>query len=102
MSPRSRARGGPNRRNQRKPRQERPPLGAGFWGDPAKLPPVPTDVRISDDPAAVVRSLGAPPLPGHEIIAEHYFSVVYDRAVALAGALAAAGGLIEPEELLED
>lgn len=56
-------------------------------------------MRITDDPAAVARSLGAPPLPGHEKIAEHYFTVVYERAVQTAGALAAAGGLIDPATL---
>lgn len=73
--------------------------GAGFWGDKGKLPDPTADVRITDDPAAVARSLGAPPLPGHEKIAEHYFTVVYERAVQTAGALAAAGGLIDPETL---
>jgi hypothetical protein len=73
--------------------------GAGFWGDPERLPSATRDVRITDDPAAVARSLGAPPLPGHEKIAEHYFTVVYERAVQTAGALAAAGGLIDPEAL---
>lgn len=73
--------------------------GAGFWGDAARLPAPTRDVRITDDPAAVARSLGAPPLPGHEKIAEHYFTVVYERAVQTAGALAAAGGLIDPEAL---
>ena len=48
------------------------------------------------------QSLGPPPLPGHESIAEHYFGVVYDRAVATAGALAAAGGLIDPDALVEE
>jgi hypothetical protein len=35
-------------------------------------------------------------LPGHETAAEHYFAVVYAKAVGLAGALAAAGGLLAP------
>lgn len=75
------------------------PAGAGFWGEKDRLPEPRQDVRITDDPAAVARSLGAPPLPGHEKIAEHYFTVVYERAVQTAGALAAAGGLIDPEAL---
>ncbi|HVM00438.1 MAG TPA: hypothetical protein VM324_14185 [Egibacteraceae bacterium] len=74
---------------------------AGFWGAPSQLPPARHDVRITDVPAATVRSLGPPPLPGHEVVAEHYFAAVYDRAVALAGALAAVGGLIEPDELVD-
>lgn len=73
----------------------------GFWGDPAALPPARQDLRITGDPSAIVRSLGQPPLPGHEVIAEHYFAAVYDRAVTLSGALAAVGGLIEPAELTE-
>ncbi len=75
------------------------PQGAGFWGEKERLPAPTADVRITDDPAAVARSLGSPPLPGHEKIAEHYFTVVYERAVQTAGALAAAGGLIDPETL---
>ena len=78
------------------------PSGAGFWGDAAKLPAPTRDVRITEEPAAVARSLGAPPLPGHENIAEHYFTVVYERAVQTAGALAAAGGLIDPDALAEE
>ncbi len=36
---------------------------------------------------ATVRSLGAPPLAGREIIAEHYFDAAYQRAAAMAQAL---------------
>jgi predicted TIM-barrel enzyme len=50
----------------------------------------------------VPRSLGPPPLPGHENAAEHYFAAVYDRAVTTAGALAAAGGLIDPDALADE
>jgi hypothetical protein len=82
-------------RNQRKQR----PDGPKFWGDVERLPEVRTDVRITNDPTAVPRSLGPPPLKGHESIAEHYFGVVYDRAVTTAGALAAAGGLIDADAL---
>jgi hypothetical protein len=32
----------------------------------------------------------------------HYFTAIYDRAVSLSGALAAAAGLIEPQELAEE
>ena len=78
------------------------PSGAGFWGDASRLPAPTADVRITDDPAAVARSLGSPPLPGPEKIAEHYFTVVYERAVQTAGALAAAGGLIDPNALAEE
>jgi hypothetical protein len=95
-------RGGSQRRRNRggKPGPQQDPVA--FWGDPAALPTPQTDVRITDDPSAVPRSLGAPPLPGHEAIAEHYFRVVFERAVTTAGALAAAGGLIDPDALMDE
>lgn len=103
MSPRSRRRGGGSQRNRRtKQNQKQRQSGAAFWGDASQLPQPRTDVRITEDPAAVARSLGPPPLTGHEAIAEHYFTAVYDRAVTLAGAVAAAGGLISQEDLLDD
>lgn len=70
-----------------------------YWGEVEKLPAPKDTVRITKDPAAVIRSLGRPPLTGHETISEHYFDAVYQRSVALASALAAAGELIDPEEL---
>lgn len=110
MSPRGRKRGSNRSQQRRSPQQQRRQggnrtprqRGAGFWGEAAKLPPMRQDVQITPVPSAVPRSLGEPPLPGHEAVAEHYFAAVYDRAVSLAGALAAAGGLIEPEELVRD
>lgn len=91
-----------SQRRNRGRRQHQRPNSASFWGEPSKLPSAPTDVRMTADPAAVPRSLGPPPLVGHETIAEHYFDAVYDRAVNTAGALAAAGGLIAPEALLDE
>lgn len=85
-----------NDRGRRGGKTARTPVG--FWGDASELPPR-GDVRIADDRSAAVRSLGPPPLAGHESIAEHYFAAVCDRAVTVAGALAAVGGLMEPEEL---
>jgi hypothetical protein len=106
MSPRSRRRGsGGSSRGRRKGGgrgQQQRQEGVAFWGDPAALPEVRADIRITDDPAAVARSLGPPPLPGHDVIAEHYFEAVYDRAVMLAGAVATAGGLITADELVEE
>ncbi len=103
MSPRSRRRGGGSQRNRRnKQAAQQRQAGVSFWGDASQLPETRSDVRISEDPAAVPRSLGPPPLTGHEAIAEHYFTAVYDRAVTLAGAVATAGGLISPEELPDD
>lgn len=104
MSPRSRRRGSGGGRNRRKgnKQQQQRQIGAGFWGDPSVLPEPKTDLRITDDAPAVARSLGQPPLTGHEIIAEAYFAAVYDRAVTLAGALATAAGLLTPDELADE
>lgn len=95
------------RRHQRNRRRKsanrgstkQPGRGAGFWGVAEDLPEPSTTVRVTDDPAAVARSLGTPHLPGHEKAAEHYFAVVYERAVQIAAAVAAAGGLIAPDDL---
>jgi hypothetical protein len=61
-----------------------------FWGE--SVAPLPTIDAPSgvNDPSAMVRSLGKPPLPGNDNAAEHYFAVVYERAAVLAGALSAA------------
>lgn len=70
-----------------------------FWGDPAAVSvqgPVPA-VRPTPDASALVRSLGPPPLVGHDRAAEAYFAAVYERAVGLATALAAANGLLQEE-----
>ena len=94
--------GGQNGRRRNRKRRNKSKATAEFWGDKAQLPDPTNDIRITPDPTAVVRSLGRPPLPGHDQAAEAYFAAVYGRAVGLASALAAAGDLIEPEDLLED
>lgn len=86
-------------RNRRRQDQRRRDQRTSFWGDPRRLPTPASDLEMTDDASAVARSLGPPPLPGHEAVAEHYFKVVYDRAVMTAGALAAAGGLIDTAAL---
>lgn len=93
--------GGRKRRNRKRRNRSNAKATAEFWGDPKTLPEPRDDIRITDDPSAVVRSLGRPPLPGQEHASEAYFAAVYGRAVGLASALAAAGELIEPEELLD-
>ena len=91
---------GSGRRRNRK-RRNRSKATTEYWGDKATLPDPTSDIRITTDPAAVVRSLGRPPLPGQEHVSDAFFEAVYSRAVGLASALAAAGDLIEPEELLD-
>ena len=89
---------GGKRRNRKRRNKSKATLE--YWGDSSRLPEPSSDIRITRDPSAVVRSLGRPPLPGQEHASEAYFTAVYGRAVGLASALAAAGDLIEPEELL--
>jgi hypothetical protein len=66
-----------------------------FWNgvDAGDDPPV--SVRMQDDPSAMIRSLGPPPLPGRETIAEQFFALAYDKAARRAVALAAASGLMD-------
>ena len=68
-----------------------------FWGDPARLPPV-SEVTASADGSAVIRSLGRPPVTGHEAASEYYFRIACDRAVNLASVLATAGDLLDDED----
>lgn len=101
MSGKSGNSGGANRRsNNRRRRGPKKPTvkPEDFWGSPETLPSEDQYVTITAEPAAVVKSLGRAPLSGHHNVAEHYFTAVYDRSVALASALAAAGDLLAPSE----
>lgn len=95
---RNRGNNKPRNRDQQRQRNN----GVAFWGDSEKLPEMAVDVRVADDPALAVRGLGPPPLPGREVIAEHYLEAVYGRVVGVAGALAVAGGMLDPAALVED
>lgn len=91
-----------SRRGNRRRKNRKPPDPEEFWGRPDTLPEPSANIRITTDPSAVVRSLGRAPLSGHHNAADHYFAAVYERSVQLASALAAAGGMIETEELTSD
>lgn len=66
-----------------------------FWEVPGAVPAeLAVAVRVPDDPTVLVRSLGAPALPGQGANAEHYFTAVYDKASHVAYALAVANGLL--------
>ena len=54
----------------------------------------PAPITPSDDPTALIRSLGDPPLQGQGAVAEHYLAAVVERAAGLATALAVAAGLL--------
>lgn len=56
-------------------------------------------VVVADDPTAMLRSLGDPPLQGQGAVAQHYMAAVVERAAGLAAALAASADLLaEPDE----
>ena len=64
-----------------------------YWGDRDVLV-IPERIELeTQDPSVVATSLGRAPIPGQENASRHYFSLVYERAALLAGALAAAGDL---------
>jgi hypothetical protein len=61
--------------------------------------PDPEPISVEGDPTALVRSLGNPPLPGQNKVAEHYLAAVAERASGMAEALAAASGLLaQPDD----
>ncbi len=65
-----------------------------FWGTAEIHDQAVAPIRPNEHPATLVRSLGPPPFPNGEV-APHYFDAVYDRAAALAVALAAAAGVLD-------
>ncbi|MCC6225090.1 MAG: hypothetical protein IT195_01610 [Microthrixaceae bacterium] len=88
--------GGRRRKSRNQRRQGAAAVSIDYWGsdhDDAEsdLPMI----RASAMPSAMVRSLGRPPLHGHDQAAETYFEVVYARAALLASALADSVGLLE-------
>ncbi len=76
-------------------RRRRPASERDFWGRDNSGDDMAVLIRPSDDPTVMIRSLGPPPLSGGETVAEHYFAATYEKAAALAVALAAASGLLD-------
>jgi hypothetical protein len=68
-----------------------------FWGTATHAGPA-ESIRPTSDPAAVVRSLGPPPLALDGSMVERHLTAVYEEAVRAATALAAANGLLAEEE----
>ena len=87
----------PRRKATNRSKSRRPGNEAEFWGDSDADIEV-DDIQPAGDPAAMVASLGPAPLPGRETIAEHYFKAIYDRAAALAVAVAASSDLLPPPD----
>lgn len=72
-----------------------------LWENPAgeaELREIVGSVRPAQNPTAVVRSLGDPPLGKFATNAHHYYEAVYDKAQQYAIAIAAANGLLVIDE----
>ena len=82
--------------NGRKGTADRAAAARQFWGH--ELTEEPGTVTLSDDPAAMVRSLGPPPLRGQERTATQAFELIYQRAAHLAFGAAAAAGVAEVDD----
>ena len=95
MSTRRKSGGAKKRRGPAAPTT---PSGLAFWGDPHALDDEPVLIRVSDHPGALIGSLGPPPLTGQERTAELYLSVMYDKAAALAAALAASADMLDTDD----
>ena len=93
-----RRRSGSNSRTRRIGSEEQSKIAReahAFWHGTVQIPQTTDRIQVTEDPAAVVRSLGPAPLGGREAVAEHYFEAVYQRSVSMASALAAAADLID-------
>jgi hypothetical protein len=82
---------------RRRPAASRKLAEQRFWGRP-EPEAEPVKIQPTGDPAAVVRSLGAPPLPLDPALVERHLTAVYEEAVRAATALAAANGLLTEDE----
>lgn len=80
------------RTSRRRRKKKQKPVD--IWRPVAPLPP-PEPIRPAEDPTALVRSLGTPPLHPRGTVAEHYIATVIERAAGLATALAASVDLLE-------
>jgi len=87
------------RRKQPRSRKQGSSRSQDLWRPVPKLPE-PEKIVPVNDPTAVLRSLGDPPLQGQGAVAEHYLAAVVERAAGLATALALAADLLAqpPEE----
>ena len=89
-----------NRTQQRKSNQRRRPPSnkppADLWREPGALPDA-QPVRASNDPTALLRSLGEPPIAGGPEALIH-FATVSERTAMIAAALARSAGVLATDE----
>ena len=74
-------------------RTQRSTLRSNFWGEPRDAEDRTRASGALGRWRALIESLGRPPVPGQETAAQRWFTLVYERAAFLAGALAVAGEL---------
>jgi hypothetical protein len=77
------------------------PRTVDLWRPVPPLP-VPEAITPSNEPAALVRSLGHPPLAEQSVVAGHYLAAVVERGAILGTALASAAGLLAPNDDSDD
>jgi hypothetical protein len=90
----------PQRANQpqrRRPNPNRPAKPVDLWR-PVPALDEPEKIATAPDPAALVRSLGDPPLRGSSVVAGHYIAAVVETAARRATALAALAGLLATDD----
>jgi hypothetical protein len=90
-----------SKRRQQRRRRSPAARAAELWRPVAPLP-APEPITPAPDPAAVLRSIGEPPLQGQGVIAEHYLAAAVEQAAGLATALAAASGLLALPSATDD
>lgn len=76
-----------------RPGRSRPPKPVDFWRPTPEFPE-PEPIVAANDPTALLRSLGDPPLGGISGVAGQYLGAVIERAAVLATALAASADLL--------
>jgi len=84
-----------NTRQARRPGHPGETGAADFW-KAAPNPSRPAEVTPAADPAALLRSLGRPPLD--QAGADRYLAAVAERAAGLATALAAVAGILATDD----
>ncbi len=84
------------RRHRKRNRAPQKPQGSDLWRSTPAVD-LPEPIEPARDPRALLRSLGPPPLPGHQSVGEHYLAAVVERSAHVAVALAAAADLLDDE-----